>query len=111
MTSENSHWTKTELQVYILLLCAKADSESSQEELNLIKSKIALPIFEKMQLEISEDEEDDSLEKIRNNLAWHNYSPREITKLKNEMQEVFLADNKLLIKESSLDAIMDNILY
>ena len=111
MTSENSHWTKTELQVYILLLCAKADSVASQEELDLIKTKVDNSVFEKMFEVIAKDEEDDSLEKISDNLSWHNYSPREIKQLKVEMQEVFMADNKVQMKESSLEDILDNILY
>jgi len=111
MTSENSYWTKTELQIYILLLCAKADSVASPEELDLIRSKADTLIFEKMHREILEDDEDGSLEKISDHLAWHNYSPREIAQLKSEMQEVFLADNKLLMKETGLDEILDNILY
>ena len=48
MKSEQQNWTKTELQIYILMLCANADSNVTEEELNLIKSKTDRETFEKM---------------------------------------------------------------
>lgn len=108
---ENEYWSKSELQVYILLLCAQADNVETQDELSFIKSKATAATVAKMQLEIEGDTEDESLQKIQDNLAWHNYSPREIKELKKEMETIFLSDDKYLVKESSLSEILDNILF
>jgi|TARA_R110002051_G_C8766947_1_gene502765 hypothetical protein len=108
---ENEYWSKSELQVYILLLCAQADNVETQEEISFIKSKATAATVEKMQHEIDGDTEDESLQKIQDNLAWHNYSPREIKELKKEMETIFLSDDKYLVKESSLSEILDNILF
>ena len=36
---QNKHpWNKKELKIYILLLCANADNEESEKEIELIKS-------------------------------------------------------------------------
>lgn len=108
---ENEHWSKSELKVYILLLCAKADSVESQEEISYIQSKASEATVTKMQGEIEGDTEDESLQKIQDNLSWHNYSPTEIKELKKEMETIFLSDDKYLVKESSLSEILDNILF
>tara|TARA_R110001632_G_scaffold176476_2_gene296208 strand:- start:1239 stop:1568 length:330 start_codon:yes stop_codon:yes gene_type:complete len=108
---ENEYWSKSELQVYILLLCAQADNVETQEELSFIKTKASAETVSKMQGEIEGDTEDESLQKIQDNLAWHNYSPREIKELKKEMETIFLSDDKYIVKESSLSEILDNILF
>ncbi|MCH4821877.1 hypothetical protein ML462_01725 [Gramella lutea] len=111
MSSEEQNWTKTELQIYILLLCANADSNETEEEINLIKSKTDKATFEKMYKEFSGDTEEESLEKIQDNLAVHEYSHKELTELRREMFEVFFSDKKFSMMENTLDKILDNILY
>ncbi|WP_373057162.1 hypothetical protein [Zunongwangia sp. H14] len=111
MTKEKIHWTKRELQVYILLLCANADALQTEEEVNLIKSKVDKETFEKMQKEIAGDTEEDSLEKIQDTVAVHHFSYKEILELQKEMQEVFLSDKKYTMMECNLDRILRNMLY
>ncbi|MBE14794.1 MAG: hypothetical protein CL867_00950 [Cytophagaceae bacterium] len=111
MSQQHTTWSKPELQTYILLLCAKVDHAVSKEELDLIKTKVARPTFRKMYEEIQGDSEDESLDKIQWHLGAHEYSNREIQLLKADIKEVFASDRKLLVKESSLEAIFDNILY
>lgn len=111
MNKQQEHWTKAELQIYILLLCANADSNETDEEIELIKSKTDLQTFDKMYSEFSGDTEEESLEKIQDNLAVHEYSHREITELRREMFEVFFSDKKFSMMENTLDKILDNILY
>lgn len=111
MNSQQEHWTKAELQIYILLLCANADSVETEEEIALIRSKTDKATFEKMYQEFSGDSEEDSLEKIQDNLALHEYSHKEIAELRREMFEVFFSDKKFSMMENTLDKILDNILY
>ncbi len=111
MSQEPVIWSKPELQTYILLLCASVDHTVSQEELDLIKTKVVRPIFKKMYAEIQGDSEDESLDKIQWHLSAHEYSNREIQSLKADIKEVFASDRKLLVKESSLEAIFENMLY
>lgn len=111
MTTGNNLWTKEELKTYILLLCAKADQYESENEIDLIKSKIDNPTFDRVYTEISKDNEEDSLAKIQDNIAWHEYSNMELSKLRKEMHEVFLSDEKFTMMEKNIDRILDNIIY
>ncbi|RFN60083.1 hypothetical protein [Marixanthomonas ophiurae] len=111
MKPEQTHWTKTELKTYILLLCAKADQVEDEEELNFIKSKTAKTTFEIIYEEFCRDDEDKSLEKIQDAIAHQDYSNQELAALKMEIQQVFSTDNKVVIKERNMGWILDNILY
>jgi len=111
MKTKKECWSKEELKIYILLLCAKTDLVESDEELDLIKSKTSLDVFEKMYMEFGEDTEEESLKKIQYNIQRHCYSFREIRELNKEVRQVFFADRKLLKKEQDLGLLLENILY
>jgi len=111
MKVEQKHWNKSELQTYILMLCANADSNVTTEELELIKAKTNKTTFEKIYQEFSNDSEEESLEKIQDNLVLHEYSHKELGVLRKEMFEVFFSDKKFSQMENTLDKILDNILY
>lgn len=111
MKEESSTWTKSELQLYILMLCANADSNVTEEELKLIKTKTDEKTFEKIYQEFNGDTEEESLEKIQDNLVMHEYSHKELGNLRKEMFEIFFSDKKFNMKENTLEKILDNILY
>ena len=111
MTSLTNPWTKAELKIYILLLCANADSVKSEEEINFIKSKTDSKTFEKIYNEFCNDTEEVSFEKIDDNIQLHHYTNLELNQLKKEMHEVFLTDKKFNMTESNLDRILNNIIY
>ncbi len=111
MKSETNTWTKTELQIYILLLCANADSVESKEEINLIKSKVDKKTFRKIYNEFCNDTEENSFEKIDANIHLHKYNQTELSNIHKEINEIFLADNKFGMMEQNLNRILDNIIY
>lgn len=111
MKNDLTQWTKAELKIYILLLCAKIDQEESEDEIALIKSKTELDTFTKIYNEFKCDEEDCCYEKIEDAINHHEYSPNEIHNLKKEIFEVFNADHKFKMKERYLEKVFDNILY
>jgi len=111
MKNNGTHWSKAELKVYILLLCAKADSIEDTEELNLIRSRTAPEKFDRLYNEISHDDEDNSFTKIENTISKLDYSEMELAELKKEIREVFSADGKFHITERNLSRILDNIIY
>lgn len=111
MTTNPDRWTKDELQVYILLLCANADSDETEEELDLIRKKIDTATFEKMHKEFGADSAEERLEKIDINIQFLDYSHLELTALRREMYEIFFSDCEFKMMERNLDRILDNILY
>lgn len=111
MKKEHPKWSKEELKIYILLLCAKADWKETPEEMTLIRSKSNQEIFDRIYKEISEDNEDISLDKIEASIEKHNYSTMEIIELKKDIQEVFSSDKDFSLKERYIDEILDNLIY
>ena len=111
MKSKKNPWTKLELKIYILLLCANADSLKSKEEIKLIKSKIDSKTYKKIKKEFSKDTEEKSLKKIDENVQLHEFSHNELDQLRKEMHEIFNSDKNFGAMERNLDRILDNILY
>ncbi|WP_296313079.1 hypothetical protein [Winogradskyella sp. UBA3174] len=111
MKTNQPSWTKKELEIYILLLCAKADAKVTEVELNFIKSKVVTTSFDKIYKEFLEDTENQALEKIDDSVQQQDYSPKEITEIKTNMKSVFFADKYMSMKEEYLDRIIDNMLY
>lgn len=111
MASTKTNWTKTELQVYILLLCANADKDETEEELDMIRSKVSTDIFDKIYEEFKNDSNKVRLKKVDRNVHQHSYSNMELIAFRREVFEIFFADNEFKLMERRLDRILDNILY
>jgi hypothetical protein len=111
MKTKKNIWSKTELQVYILLLCANADNHESEDEIKMIKSKTDPESFERIYKEFSSDTEDERLDKIDTAIHLHWYSIKEISDFRREMYEIFFSDCNFTLMERNLDRIMDNIIY
>lgn len=111
MKKADKQWSKQELKVYILLLCAKADGIEVPEEIDLIKSKSSPEIFDTIYSELSLDSEEESIEKIEDTIARLNYSEMELSEFKKDIQEVFYADKNFSRKEINFNRILNNIIY
>lgn len=111
MKNKTDKLTKKELQIYILLLCANADSNETEDELLAIKSKVDAQIFKSIYKIFSDDSEDERFEKIDYNINLHEFSNLELAQLRKEMYEIFFSDCDFTMMERNLDKIMDNIIY
>ena len=111
MISTSSNWTKIGLQVYILLLCANADKEETQEELSMIRSKVPNETFDKIYKEFSSHSNKKRIKKIGQNIHFHNYSDMELNTFRKEIDEVFFSDGKFKMMEQRMGLLLDNILY
>jgi len=111
MKNNHKNWTKEELKIYILILCAKADGEETPEEIELIKSKTTQETFDKIYEEFKGDKKKKSLKKIEAAIGYHYYDVMELVALRKEIYNVFMVDKNLAMKERYLDKILDNIIY
>lgn len=111
MISKTNHWTKLELQIYILLLCANADRNETEIEIEMIKSKVDSITFDKIYKEFKADTEDEQLEKIDDNTHQHDYTNMELAKFRQDVHNIFFSDGKFVQMEQNLNRILDNILY
>ncbi|WP_431136136.1 hypothetical protein [Psychroserpens mesophilus] len=112
MTSKINQWTKLELQTYILLLCANADSNETEVEIEMIKSKVDPETFDKIYNEFKADtDEEVQFEKIDDSIQHQDYNNMELAKFRQEIHEIFFSDGKFRMMEQNLNRILDNILY
>jgi hypothetical protein len=111
MPTELNHWNKNELETYILLLCAQSDWHVAENEIALIKKRTDPATFERMSKKISSHTEKESLKKIRQNLIYHHYSIQEIGELRRDMNAIFMADGKFMMKEHIMSDVLQNIIY
>ncbi|MEM6517678.1 MAG: hypothetical protein AAF688_15965 [Bacteroidota bacterium] len=111
MAQDINQWTKKELQIYILLLCANADADETDEELAIIKSKVDSVTFNKIYEEFSNDTEEEGIDKVDRNIHRYDFTNQELSELRHEMNEIFNVDSKFKQMERNLNRIMDNILY
>ncbi|WP_339657466.1 hypothetical protein [uncultured Maribacter sp.] len=111
MRNSSKNWSKHELKVYLLLLCAQADSEQTPEEIDLIKQKTDSATFAALYKEFKKDDEDTRFEKIEASIGVLEFSQMELSDLKKELYELFRSDKKITAAEQYLNKILDNILY
>ena len=111
MITKIERWTKPELHIYILLLCANADSNETEVEIEMIKSKVDPETFDKIYTEFKSDSEDVQFEKIDDNIQCHDYNNMELAKFRQEVHKIFFSDGKFMMMEQNLNRILDNILY
>lgn len=111
MENGRTTWSKDELQIYILLLCANADGKESREEMELIKAKIDSNVFDRIYREFSGDADEVRFEKIQDCVALHDYSHRELLHLKKEMRKIFMSDKNIVMMERNLARVLGNMLY
>ncbi len=111
MKNDMANWSKSDLKIYILMLCAKIDKEETEAEISLIKSKTDIETFNRLYNEFCCDEEDGCFEKIEDAINQHEYSPKELDELKKEILEVFHSDKDFSMKERYLETVFDRILY
>jgi len=111
MAFEPINWSTTELQIYILLLAANADGEETQEEIDLIKSKVSKETYEKIYKEFHQDSKKKRLKKIERNIHQHDFSTMELMNFRKEVSNIFFLDGNFKIMEQRLDLLLDNMLY
>ncbi|HNQ68783.1 MAG TPA: hypothetical protein PKN32_10420 [Bacteroidales bacterium] len=110
MEKNNTNWTKEELKIYILIYCANADFLESKSEIDFIESKMQTSNYEKIHAEFENDNDYQSIQKIRLSIKEHGYTNDEINSLFREIKELFLSDKKYDILEQNLNRGLSRIL-
>ncbi|GJM35858.1 MAG: hypothetical protein DHS20C18_48590 [Saprospiraceae bacterium] len=102
MKEINTNWSKEDLKAYLLLYCANADFVETEEEVNLIQSKVGEDRYKNIHIEFDQDNDYQKIQKIQANLEKHNYSKEQIDSLFQEMKELFLTDGNYDTLEQNL---------
>ena len=94
MNERSTNWTKKTLKTYLLLYCANADFIETDEEKELIHSKINDKKYKKIYEEFNNDNDYQRIQKIQLAVEEHQLSQREIESLIEEIKNLFLTDGK-----------------
>ncbi len=105
-----THWTKDELVAYILLYTAHSNLEESNQEKNIIISKVDMNTFQKVHDEFDADNDYQSLQKIIKGLKEHNYSQEDLTDLFTDIKSLFLSDGNYDAIEKNMYMYLKKIL-
>lgn len=102
MEEFNTNWSQEELKAYILLYCSNADFEESKPEMNYIKSKLTDLNIDAIHAEYEEDNDYQSIQKIRSTLNRLEYNKDRIDALEKDIKELFLVDGEYDTLEKNL---------
>ncbi|MFD1014679.1 TerB family tellurite resistance protein [Winogradskyella rapida] len=95
-------WTRDELVAYILLFAANADFKESEEERQLIISKVDPTSFKEIHEEFEADNDYQGLKKITASLEQHLYTKEDIDLLLEDIKALFFADGDFDITEQNM---------
>jgi len=110
MSNSSTHWSKNELQAYILLYCANANFVEKPAEIDLIKSKVDTTRYKAIHQEFDNDNDYQSIEKIIDAVNRLNLSDKQTDKMILEIKELFMADGDFDAAEKALFSGLKHIL-
>jgi len=111
MSTTKTDWSKEDFIIYTLLYCAHADFVEEKLELDYIKSKIETSNLEKLQHELSNDNDYESIQKIVDYIEAHNYTDEEKQKLIKDIQALFVSDGNYDQLEHNLMLGLKKIIF
>lgn len=103
-------WSKNELIAYILLFAAHSDFKESNEEKNIIISKVDMKTFQKIYSEFEKDNDYQVIQKIEQGLEHHNFTASQIDDLLLEIKLILNADHEYNILERNMMLFLKKIL-
>ena len=110
MSNSSQHWSRNDLQAYLLLYCANADFSENEEELEIIKSKVSSSDFKAISKEFDKDNDYQGIQKIQVAVRRINLSEGQIDDLINETKTLFLSDGEFVATERALFAGIKKLL-
>lgn len=102
MNEFNTQWTKQELTAYLLLYCANADYIETEEEIELIRSKVDRVRYKAIYKEFGNDNDYQSIQKIQSTIKRLQLSEAHIDTLIEEVKTLFATDGGYDAAESAL---------
>jgi hypothetical protein len=103
-------WTRDELVAYIMLFAANSDFRESNQERNVIISKVNMQTFQEIHDEFDNDNDYQGIKKIMTSLEQHNYSKDDIDVLIADIKTLFFSDKEFNIMERNMLRFLEKLL-
>ncbi len=95
MSEFTTDWTRVEFKTYLLLYCANADYIESEEEKELIKSRVNKDILKRIHKEFDKDNDYQQIQKITDTAERFGYTNAKADELLNKMKDLFFSDEDM----------------
>lgn len=103
-------WTRDELVAYILLFAANSDFRESNQERNMIISKVDMKTFQEIHDEFDSDNDYQGIKKIMTSLEQHNYSKEDIDIILADIKVLFFSDKEFNVMEQNMLLFLEKLL-
>ncbi|TVZ59765.1 hypothetical protein NA63_2301 [Flavobacteriaceae bacterium MAR_2010_105] len=104
------NWTKDELVAYVLLFAAHSNLTESNNEKNVIISKVDMKTFQKIHEEFEQDNDYKSIQKIIKALDAYNYSKDDLSMLFADIKILFFSDGEFDSLEQNMYRSLERLL-
>jgi hypothetical protein len=92
MSDFKTQWSKVEFKTYLLLYCANADYVETEEEKELITSRVNKDILKNIHKEFDKDNDYQRIQKIIHTANSFGYTHKEADVLLDKMKELFFPE-------------------
>jgi hypothetical protein len=89
MKNFETNWTKVEFKTYLLLYCANADYVETEEEKELLISRVDKDVLKKIHSEFNNDNDYQHIQKISHTAKRLGYTHKEVDVLLDKMKDLF----------------------
>jgi len=102
MTDFKTNWTREEFKAYLMMHCANADYVETEDEKELILSKISRDTYKHIHKEFNLDNDYTRLQKIILAAERFDYTQEKADVLLQRMKKLFLEDHDMSIIEDNM---------
>lgn len=93
MSNFETNWTKVEFKTYLLLYFANADFVETEDEKELITSRVDEKVLKKIHKEFDNDSDYARIQKIANSATKFGYTNKNAEKLLNKIKTLFFSED------------------
>jgi len=94
MKDFNTQWSRMEFKTYLLLYCANADYIETEEEKEIIKSRVNKDILKNIHKEFDKDNDYQRMQKIVATAERFEYNHTQVDVLLDRMKHLFFPDGE-----------------
>ena len=108
--SEILNWTKEEFKAFLLLYAAQTNFTETQEEIELIESKVSNEIINKIRKETNKLNDYEKSKIIVNQIKSNEYTQSDLDAILVEIKELYKSDGKFDSLEQSIFSMLNRLL-
>jgi len=110
MEKFKTEWTRVEFKTYLMLYCANADFIESEDEKDIIQSKVDKNILKHIHKEFDNDNDYQRLQKIIHTAERYGYTKDKAEELLSKLKILFFEDHNMGILEENMFRALKRLL-